>query len=482
LTGEDRSQPRFLGVRFFAAALVLLTAAGSRPARAQTGIPFDEYGAGARSTAMGQAFTGIADDPSAAYYNPAGLAWAQVQTSIGIRYAKPETSYTSVCKIARSGACPSIGITDPVPPAGTQVPLHVNFDSPSMTAVTIDTISDLDYDAVNAKLPWLKPLTFGAAVLLALPDLNTFSTFPDIGQPYFYRFDTRPDVLSLALSMAYSFDDWLAVGAGILPTINSLQSNTTKVTLNGEGAPVDLGIEQTGRVLISPIAGVLIRPTFLDLDHLLTVGFSYRGQIKNVFGTGPTHLIYGSIGSDGIFHPLPGLDAQVVNASGFAPEQFTLGFGLTPMEKLLIGFDITEKQWSAFHYWLDRPPQPAFDNVFVYRMGGEYTFPMDADMGLPATTLTALTVRLGYYFEPSPERAGTLDGRQNILDSNQNVISAGLGIGTEILEKFGIRYDLMFQVHLLQDRHTPNDGDSRFGPLTARGNVYDFGFEFNFNL
>ncbi len=478
MTGESRRRTRWVR----AVLVTLALGASTERVYAQTGIPFDEYGAGARSTAMGQAFTGIADDPSAAYYNPAGLAWAPVRTSLGFRYVDPVTSYSTTCKVVRYGACPTFGITEPVPPAGTQRDIHVTFDSPSLTAITINTIADLDYDAVNAKLPWLEPLTFGASVLLALPDLNAFSSYPDIGEPYFYRYDTTPDVLSIALSFAYPINDWVAVGAGILPTINSLQSNVTKVTLNGEGTPVDLGISQTGRVVISPIAGILIRPQFLDLQNLLSVGFSYRGQIKNVFGQGPTQVIYGTVGEDGVFHPLPPLNAEVFNASGFAPEQFTLGVGVTPAERLVLGFDVTQKQWSAFHYWLDQPPKPNFDNVFVFRLGGEYTFQLNETVALPATVLNALTVRLGYYYEPSPERDATLDGRQNILDSDQHVVSAGLGIGTRILQKFQIRYDFLFQAHLLTERSTANTGDSRFGPLTAKGQVYDLGFEIGFEF
>lgn len=40
-----------------------------------SGAPFLRIGAGARPTAMGEAFVGLADDVNAAYYNPAGLAY-----------------------------------------------------------------------------------------------------------------------------------------------------------------------------------------------------------------------------------------------------------------------------------------------------------------------------------------------------------------------------------------------------------------------
>ncbi len=56
--------------------LALLTAVSFAFAKGDYGTPgeFLNWGAGARSLGMGRAFTGLADDPSAVYYNPAGLA------------------------------------------------------------------------------------------------------------------------------------------------------------------------------------------------------------------------------------------------------------------------------------------------------------------------------------------------------------------------------------------------------------------------
>jgi hypothetical protein len=44
-------------------------------ARQDTGCEFLTFGVGARATGMGEAFTAIADDPTAVYWNPAGLGF-----------------------------------------------------------------------------------------------------------------------------------------------------------------------------------------------------------------------------------------------------------------------------------------------------------------------------------------------------------------------------------------------------------------------
>ncbi|MDI6782302.1 MAG: PorV/PorQ family protein [bacterium] len=54
--------------------MVLIGSVHLVEARPDTGCEFLNFGAGARATAMGEAFTAVADDPTAVYWNPAGLA------------------------------------------------------------------------------------------------------------------------------------------------------------------------------------------------------------------------------------------------------------------------------------------------------------------------------------------------------------------------------------------------------------------------
>jgi hypothetical protein len=53
---------------------VAITFVASESCLAQTGFRFLELGAGSRAAAMGEAYTSLASDPTAIYWNPAGLA------------------------------------------------------------------------------------------------------------------------------------------------------------------------------------------------------------------------------------------------------------------------------------------------------------------------------------------------------------------------------------------------------------------------
>jgi long-chain fatty acid transport protein len=56
---------------------------------------------GARAIAMGAAFAGVADDPSAIYYNPAGLAFQNSRFNLSIDgfYIMPTHEYVSAVHI-----------------------------------------------------------------------------------------------------------------------------------------------------------------------------------------------------------------------------------------------------------------------------------------------------------------------------------------------------------------------------------------------
>ncbi|MFH1098218.1 MAG: PorV/PorQ family protein [Candidatus Desantisbacteria bacterium] len=65
--------------------IILVATAGICEARSDTEAEFLTFGVGARAAGMGEAFTAVADDSTAVYWNPAGLA-CQSQKSISLMH------------------------------------------------------------------------------------------------------------------------------------------------------------------------------------------------------------------------------------------------------------------------------------------------------------------------------------------------------------------------------------------------------------
>lgn len=438
---------------------VAVLAGGAEVARAQTGSFFDEFGASARSTAMGQAFVAVADEGSAAYYNPAGLAFASPETTLGWRYVKPRTE---------------VDFADPEEE-------DIFFDTPSTRGLAVNVISALDHPGINERFPWVEPLSLGTSLFLSLREITSFRTFKDQGQPYFFRYDTRPGALSLNISLAYRITDWLSIGGGIMPYINSFQDNNAQVRLfAGEEDPTggtDLEIFQEASFEMAPVGGVMLRLPVWGRPDGLRFGFSYRGRIKTVFGTGAATQALGFALENGSFVELAFIPGEIVNLNAFVPQQWTLGFAIHPSDRWIVGFDATLKEWSDFRIWLDTPPTPRFEDTVTYRVGVEHRVPLGQSLGA-IVDVQRIDVRAGYAFEPTANPS--LDGPFNLLDSDEHVVSGGLGFQTRFFDKWGMRLDVTFQAQLLEDRSTDNQDDPLYGPLEARGNVYQWSGDLSF--
>jgi len=61
--------------KLLASALILLTVTAPSFAVSESGVVFLLISPGARAAGMGEAFVGLADDATAVYWNPAGLAF-----------------------------------------------------------------------------------------------------------------------------------------------------------------------------------------------------------------------------------------------------------------------------------------------------------------------------------------------------------------------------------------------------------------------
>jgi len=199
------------GIRSALLLSAALLVVASSSLYAQTPLPFDELGAGPRATAMGQAFTAVADDASAAYYNPAGLV--QIKTplhlTMGYQYAKPKVWIHM----------------DPV---------ELNFRRGDFRRE--EDLSTrgfyLGYACNLAEASYFKDsllmnrVSIGVAMFMNLPEVNQFWNPQWDTEPYVLRYNERWSLFFFALSVGIRCTDWLSIGGGILPRVDSLQTST----------------------------------------------------------------------------------------------------------------------------------------------------------------------------------------------------------------------------------------------------------------
>ena len=463
--------------------LLLLLSPGP-PLRAQTPLPFDELGAGPRATAMGQAFTALADDPSAAYCHAAGLTeiHSPFYLELGYRYAKP--------RVKVSFDVPP----DPNPFLGRPVKDQVeDFSTRGFYAGYVFNFGDV---SVFRDSPISRRFSHGLALFTNLPEVNQFDNPQRPQDPYVFKYNERWSLIAIAISFGFRCTEWLSVGGGILPRINAFQDSTgSRIRLNealagivpgvaggdpAQGFRLDLRVNT--KVEVTPIGGVQIRWPFGVLKDRLRIGVSYRGKLDGYYGTGRTSV--------DVLIAVPGEDpiliikdpgGRTVDYIGFSPEQVTGGIALGPVQNLLLAFDLTWKRYSAFHFFWDLVPfdkvngitvKNPFKDVWVPRVGIQYALPLDI-AGKFGERFETLSLRTGYYYEPSP--VPDMNGPMNILDADQHVVSAGVGLQYNARWTGLVKLDAFFQAHLWENHYIPNDRDPLFSGITVGGQVYNLG-------
>ncbi len=81
---------------FYCCALLLLSASESRAAIGQSAVITLSFPFGARASAMGETFTGVADNVDATFYNPAGLGQSPLANTWKAHYPVSDISYTVI--------------------------------------------------------------------------------------------------------------------------------------------------------------------------------------------------------------------------------------------------------------------------------------------------------------------------------------------------------------------------------------------------
>ena len=372
---------------------------------------------GAKAMAMANAFSAQADDPSALFYNPAGIAFLPgAQVNLGaLAILVPQTKFTGTTPLSGN---PPLGTGDSVV---SEVAKRDIFIAPTFYAT---------YQLEHM------PLSFGLGVNSIYPLAKSWDD-SSVFRNQVQTVSIKP--INFQPTVAYRFDDWnLAFAAGLDVTYamvslqKSVYSPAVDPTHPTQGP---LGAYELGSLGIDGTAtgvgynlGLAWHPR-----SDLRFGVAYRSQITldvkgdaNFLATTPTGLGAIGLSSAAVFPYSRARATSSASTTITLPDSLDLAVAWLPTEKLTLEFDASRTGWSSFDKLLinfDSPQFAAFNNqpdprnwqdVWAYKFGAQYAInPM-------------LDLRAGYSYDTSPVPDATVDPL--LPDADRHSFAFGAGI------------------------------------------------------
>ena len=356
---------------------------------------FDQSASG---TAQGGAFVAQADDPSAIFFNPAGMTQLRgVQTSFGFMFIGGGTSYTSPAGATAHG---DFGGTIALPP-----PFNLYMSA---------NLKDLGFAALgnlSAGIGVVSP--FG--ILYRYPDDGPFSTA--VTRQSLPLIDIKP-------TLAYKLSDQLSIGVGAdIYTFASFWGSGQSVTkFNSSGGPglppPGTRMEVNGGDTAAGFNLSLLYTPFRNEDGkpLANVGFIYRSQAT-------MHLTGNLLANGGLV-----ADASTTLV---LPQVFTGGISVWPIRdrhhewKLELDVDMTG--WKSVRNTdvhlsngATIPFPQNWRNTYTTMIGTEYKW-----LGLEALPAWEVALRGGYWHSQTPIPDSSF--LPTIPDADQHAVSVGMG-------------------------------------------------------
>jgi long-chain fatty acid transport protein len=383
------------------------------------------YGLGTIAPAMGNAYTAHPDDPSATYYNPAGLALEKGnEFSLGLTYFYPAVWIKGID-----------GVRDYI-------------DNDKMPGFTIGIDTNLgymtDYDQLSR---------FSLGLLIYTPPDRAYSVHavPVQDQSYVLYQDTASQLM-LLLGLGYRITSYLQIGVSALLFMPGKM--TTLYYLDTSTSPPHAVLLENRDLTIAavPEAGLIIKP----FDRV-EIGVVYRA--KNSSG-------------------LSGLTTFIINNNPYiaqsseekvvtTPDQIALGVSITPSSGIRLNADITYSIWS---------------NSGVTDTQDNFMGTMDTltpAIGMEYHLKDRWVLRTGYSYSPSPFSGQS--GNTNYVDADKNIYSLGAGYKFK-LPRSGMEthIDMFVQLQQLVERN--NDQPQPYMDYTNGGLVWSSGLSLTLKL
>lgn len=311
------------------------------------GFQLNEHGA--RSMAQAGAFAARANDASAVYFNPAGLAFQQ-QNSVyfGSTFISPEIDFYGPSNL---GSNKKTSMKNQV---FTPIHAYVKY------GITEDIHFGFGvYNPFGLGTEW-DPAWDGRRISIK-SDLQTFCFSP---------------------TLAYKMSDQLSFGAGINLITGGVKLRQEAASVPVGAAPPIVDLELSGTTFGFNV-GLLYK-----FSKTASLGASYRSGSK-IEGKGTATFTpnYAALS----------LPQGAVNGNLALPATAYVGVSMSPMENFEVEADYQYVGWASYKelkvdFKADQSTlvQPKnYENVFIIRVGGEYT-------------MDALKLRGGYLFDKSP--------------------------------------------------------------------------------
>lgn len=351
----------------------------------------DNYGTGARATALGGAFCATADDPFAVYYNPAGLAGAGKKTiAAGLLVISPEMTVNNYT-VTGGAALAKPELQTP----GSFSNKTDHLISPHLGLV-MPLTNNLTF-GVAAYAPWGMAVEWNKAPAQNPGAYNSFRS-------YYMR-----EVVTPSLGLRVS--ETLSIGCGI--SIGRSVTGNEYVSIGLSDARVKASL--TDDFNHSFNLGVMYDPT-----EKITLGLTFRGRTEADFK--------GELDAQGI-----GTIADVKLGYDH-PEQVQWGIRFVPDENRSLSFEV-DMVWTNWSINTSQDQKiTTRTDLSAYGLPASFTESVDRDwedttpirVGAEWRALDYLTLRGGYYYDPSPVPDTTMDFIWP--DGDKQTVSAGVGI------------------------------------------------------
>ncbi|HXH71597.1 MAG TPA: outer membrane protein transport protein [Mariprofundaceae bacterium] len=351
---------------------------------------------GARAEGMGGAFTGLADDPSALWFNPAGIAFQEgISGTAGFDVLMPTNKFT-----------PATGVT---------------YTANKKTFVTPQGYLVYNTDALPVALGLGINTPFG----LSTDWRNTGAPFTATGTPALFPATvtfSQIEMLNFNPSVAYRINDKLSIAVGATYYyVNKVHLDNQILLLGGNGDGWG------GNVAV------------MYKDGPVGFGVSYRSRVKaKINGT--------AIGAG----PLAAAGSTSASTSVTFPDMVNVGLSYRLSDAWLLSADVDWVNWKTFDkITVNYVPSTltgalgATTSTIPENWKATTSFRLGAEWDFAAN----MRARVGYVYDPSPINAVDFSPR---LPGNDRQLF-NIGYGYDLGKKTTI--DLAYSYVLLNNRN-----------------------------